>query len=219
MRWVRYPGWTWRAWSAALRHGLADAAEALAVADRETAERKVRRASHRALGWRARRRFGRVVAKRLEATDVARRAAAAEVIRQAEEVIGAAAMLFGPRALTEATRSRPTSANTVPAEDDGKVSRSRRWGRNLQASASPEHAAEATGTAAGDTGESALVVVDGVDITDLMPTARTVAAGLGDRLNRDGLLDGLREAGLSVGGRRRKAVYDAVLAERDRVAA
>ncbi|GAA2690598.1 MULTISPECIES: hypothetical protein [Actinosynnema] len=114
-------------------------------------------------------------------TDVARREAAAEVIRQAEEVIGAAAMLFGPRALTEATRSRPTIASTAEGEGDGKVSRSRRWGRPLPASASPGNAAEATGTAAGDTGESALVVVDGVDITDLMPTALTVAAGLAAR--------------------------------------
>ncbi|AXX29406.1 hypothetical protein APASM_2041 [Actinosynnema pretiosum subsp. pretiosum] len=219
VRWVRYPGWTWRAWSAALRHGLVDAAEALAVAERETAERKVRKASRRALGWRSRRRFGRVVAARLEATDQARREAAEAVIREAQEVTGAAAMLFGPRALTEATRSRPTSENVAEVEQGGTGRRSWRWGRPTPASAGLVGAAEATGTAAGGTGEHALVVVDGVDITDLMPTARTVAAGLGDRLNRDGLLDGLREAGLSVGGRRRKAVYDAVLAERDRVAA
>ena len=48
--------------------------------------------------------------------------------------------------------------------------------------------------------------------------AEQAATELGDRLSRDALLEALRTAGLSVGGKRRKAVYDAVLAERDRAA-
>lgn len=49
-----------------------------------------------------------------------------------------------------------------------------------------------------------------VDIADLLPAARKVAAELGGRLSRDALIDGLRARGVSVGGRRKKAVYDAV---------
>lgn len=54
-----------------------------------------------------------------------------------------------------------------------------------------------------------------VDINDVLPAARKVAAELGDRLSRDALIDGLRARGVSVGGRRRKAVYDAVRAEQN----
>lgn len=55
-----------------------------------------------------------------------------------------------------------------------------------------------------------------VDVSDLLPVAREVAAELGDRLSRDALLDGLRERGLSAGGRRRAAIYNAILAERSK---
>ncbi|WP_309117772.1 hypothetical protein [Saccharothrix sp.] len=203
-RWLRYPCWTYRAWSAALRHGLTDAADALAVAEQKATERK-------ALGWRARRRFGRVVAERLAVTDQRRRQEAESVIREAEQVVGAAAMLFGPDFARQrahaATGSRPTSGN---GESDGSGGRARRLGWLRLAGRDDRVATEDA--------ESVPVVVDGVDITDLMPVARRVAAELGDRLTRDGLLDGLRQAGLSVGGKRRKAVYDAVLAERERVA-
>ncbi|GAB2829236.1 hypothetical protein GCM10027200_30890 [Lentzea nigeriaca] len=68
-----------------------------------------------------------------------------------------------------------------------------------------------------DTADLERVVIDGVDISDLMPAARRAATELGDRLSRDALLHALRATGLSVGGKRRKAVHDAVLAERDRV--
>lgn len=54
-----------------------------------------------------------------------------------------------------------------------------------------------------------------VDVADILPAARKVAAELGDKLSRDALLAGLRGAGVSVGGRRKKAVYDAVRAERE----
>lgn len=52
-----------------------------------------------------------------------------------------------------------------------------------------------------------------VDINDLLPAAREVAAELGGRLTRDALIDGLRARQLSVGGRRKRAIYDAVKAE------
>lgn len=54
-----------------------------------------------------------------------------------------------------------------------------------------------------------------VDVTDLLPAAREVADELGARLRRDSLLKGLRERGMTVGGQRKKAIYDAVRAERD----
>ena len=214
VRWLRYPMWTWRAWSVALRHGLTDAADALTLADREAAEHRARKAANKALGWRARRRFGRVVAARIKATDEERRRAAEAVIREAEQVTGAAALLFGPETLrqraTGAAGSRPTSDNAAEGtEGEHPVRSSRlRWlksaGRRDQATA--------------ETADVEPVVVDGVDITDLMPAARQAATELGDRLSRDALLEALRTAGLSVGGKRRKAVYDAVLAERDRAA-
>lgn len=53
-----------------------------------------------------------------------------------------------------------------------------------------------------------------VDVSDLLSVAREVATELGDRLSRDGLVDGLRSRGLSVGGQRRAAIYNAILAER-----
>jgi len=209
-RWLRYPMWTYRAWSAALRHGLTVAADALAVAEREVTEQRAHRASRKALGWRARRRFGRVVRARVAATDAARHAAAEAIIREAEQVTGAAALLFGPQALREATGSRPTSDNTTDVEGDRERRRSRNWGWLRLAGRTENEPTEGI--------EQAPVVVDGVDITDLLPAARRVATELGDRLTRDLLLEGLRHAGLSVGGRRRKAIYDAVLAERDRAA-
>ena len=214
VRWLRYPMWTWRAWSVALRHGLTDATEALTVADREAAEHRAHKAANKALGWRARRRFGRVVAARIRATDEERRRAAEAVIREAEQVTGAAALLFGPEPLrqraTGAARSRPTSDNTTDAIDGERPVRSLRlrWRR----------LAGRHGETAAETADIAPVVIDGVDISDLMPTARRASTELGDRLSRDALLDALRAAGLSVGGKRRKAVYDAVLAERDQMA-
>ncbi|MGC7101434.1 DUF2637 domain-containing protein [Amycolatopsis lurida] len=51
---------------------------------------------------------------------------------------------------------------------------------------------------------------DGVDVSDLLPVAREIAAELGQQLSRDRLLDGIRARGHSVGGRRRNAIYDAV---------
>jgi hypothetical protein len=214
VRWLRYPMWTWRAWSVALRHGLTDATEALAVADREAAEHRARKAADKALGWRARRRFGRVVAARIKATDEERRRAAEQVIREAEQVTGAAALLFGPERLrqraTGAAGPRPISDNTGGDHGDEGPVRSRRL-RWLPLAGRSDR--EATGTT-----DTEPVVIDGVDITDLMPAARRAATELGDRLSRDALCEALRAAGLSVGGKRRKAVYDAVLAERDRVA-
>lgn len=52
-----------------------------------------------------------------------------------------------------------------------------------------------------------------VDVSDLLPVARELATELGDRLSRDALLDGLRDRGLSVGGRRRAAIYSAIQSE------
>ncbi|QFU89525.1 hypothetical protein YIM_21735 [Amycolatopsis sp. YIM 10] len=52
----------------------------------------------------------------------------------------------------------------------------------------------------------------GVDVSDLLPVAREVAAELGPRLSRDRLLDGIRARGHTVGGRRRAAIYDVVRA-------
>jgi hypothetical protein len=52
-----------------------------------------------------------------------------------------------------------------------------------------------------------------IDVSDLLPVAREVATELGDRLNRDALLEGLRDRGLSVGGRRRAAIYGAIQSE------
>lgn len=214
VRWARYPMWTWRAWSVALRHGLTDATEALAVADRETAEHRAHKASNKALGWRARRRFGRVVAARIKATDEERRRAAEQVLREAEQVTGVAALLFGPETLrqraTDAAGSRPTSDNTADDRDDEGHGWSRRFGWLRVAGRGDREATEPA--------DVEPVVIDGVDITDLMPAARQAATELGDRLSRDALLEALRAAGLSVGGKRRKAVYDAVLAERDRAA-
>ncbi|MFD4673720.1 hypothetical protein ACFWNN_28645 [Lentzea sp. NPDC058450] len=214
VRWVRYPMWTWRAWSVTLRHGLTDATEALAAADRETTEHRARKAANKALGWRTRRRFGRVVAARIKATDEERRRAAEQVLREAEQVTGAAALLFGPETLrqraTGATRPRPTSDNTTNDSDDEGHGRSRRFGWLRVAGRGDQEATEPANVEQ--------VVIDGVDITDLMPAARQAATELGDRLSRDALLEALRAAGLSVGGKRRKAVYDAVLAERDRAA-
>jgi hypothetical protein len=214
VRWLRYSMWTWRAWSVALRHGLTDATEALAVADREAAEHRARKAADKALGWRARRRFGRVVAARIKATDEERRRAAEQVIREAEQVTGAAALLFGPDALrqraTGATGPRPTSDNAPGDREDERPVRSRRLGWLRVAGRGDREATVTT--------DSEPVVIDGVDITDLMPAARQAATELGGRLSRDALCEALRAAGLSVGGKRRKAVYDAVLAERDRAA-
>ncbi|MGW6445156.1 hypothetical protein [Lentzea sp. NPDC055074] len=214
VRWVRYPMWTWRAWSVALRHGLTDATDALAAADREATEQRARRTANKALGWRARRRFGRVVAARIEATDEERRRAAKQVLREAEQVTGAATLLFGPAALrqqaTGAAGPRPTSDNATDDRDDEGHGWSRRFGWLRVAGRSDHEATKATRVEP--------VVIDGVDITDLMPAARQAATELGDRLSRDALCDALRAAGLSVGGKRRKAVYDAVLAERDRAA-
>lgn len=53
----------------------------------------------------------------------------------------------------------------------------------------------------------------GVDIADLLPAALEVAAELGGQLTRDKLVDGLRARKVSVGGRRKKAIYDAVRAQ------
>ncbi|WP_167980285.1 hypothetical protein, partial [Lentzea indica] len=175
---------------------------------------RARKAANKALGWRARRRFGRVVAARIKATDEERRRAADAVIREAEQVTGAAALFFGPQTrrqrATDTTGSRPTSGNTANDNDAPLPVRSLRL-RRLRSAGRGEQ--KTTETAAAEP-----VVIDGVDITDLMPAARQAATELGDRLSRDALLEALRTAGLSVGGKRRKAVYDAVLAERDRAA-
>jgi hypothetical protein len=51
-----------------------------------------------------------------------------------------------------------------------------------------------------------------VDVSDLVEDALAVARELGGRLSRDALIDGLRERGKSVGGRRRAAIYSTVKA-------
>lgn len=68
-----------------------------------------------------------------------------------------------------------------------------------------------------DTSGIQAIPVDGapespVDITDLLPAIREIAAEhfeRGETVRRDQLLGALRARGLSVGGRRRKAVDDA----------
>ena len=51
---------------------------------------------------------------------------------------------------------------------------------------------------------------DGIDISNVPPIAQRSAEELGDALSRVHLIATLRSRGLSVGGRHRKAVYDAV---------
>jgi hypothetical protein len=61
-----------------------------------------------------------------------------------------------------------------------------------------------------------LLAAADVDVSDLLPAAREVAAELataGRALNRDNLLAGLRRRKLTVGGRRRTAIYNAILNE------
>jgi hypothetical protein len=61
------------------------------------------------------------------------------------------------------------------------------------------------------TGRSVATDQPSVDISDLLPAALEIATELGSRPSRDALLDGLRSRGLSVGGRRRSAIHQAVL--------
>jgi hypothetical protein len=61
-----------------------------------------------------------------------------------------------------------------------------------------------------------LLAAADVDVSDLLPAAREVAAELattGRPLNRDNLVAGLRSRKLTVGGRRKTAIYNAILNE------
>lgn len=268
-RWVRYPRWTFRAWSISVRDRLGPG-DAVAALDRAAAERSaaapfrfrplVRRA------WR--KQTARLVEHR-QATEVEQ---ARQIIREATDATRSAALLFGPnelRGAAEATDDRTTGnqpaetaepaepAETAePTETAGRQSAGRdrrRWFRRRpkaadrnttgaaadmadreaaaaepseptgsQSSAPAEHQAAddrrtplrpvPTGDrkSASEPTETTDRETADVDVSDLLPAAREVAAELGDRLSRDRLTDALRDRGHSVGGRRRTAVYEAV---------
>lgn len=295
-QWLLFFCHTLAAYRVAVRDRIEDADTALSVAATEREVAKNRRATERQAAksgrWLGRRRNSKKWGPAVQTMLAANRAAEAEradrVLREAQSVLDAAALVWGPEALREATEPqqlpaapttdatdrprrwwrfgrrsqttgpRPTSQNTTTDDRDDRVEvATEPTGRVAQATATdaadratdrprrPSQGAtdrgdrgdrrgpvrvatETTGTPATEATEAtdrgdrvgALRVVTEptgtteVDVSDLLEPARQVAAELGDRLSRDALLNGLRARGLSVGGRRRTAIYDAVKAER-----
>jgi hypothetical protein len=112
-----------------------------------------------------------------------------------------------PPAAADALTTRRGSERPAATGPDRAEAVASAAGRRLHAVHNDQRsAAEATGRHAAE-----LPTEPDVDVSDLLPAAREVAAELGDRLSRDALIDGLRSRGLSVGGRRRAAIYRAVV--------
>lgn len=218
-RWVRFPLWTFRAWSVSIRDriGAADASVAL---DRVAAEH-LHRSLRRSLLGRHHKTWPTDIQSLVSVASPAAISAATETTGQATDTV---------------LRSRPTSENTLgrhatettgqPAEETAEISPSAAAGRRpggdrQQATETTDEAADGRnvrplfGGRHGRRGdrtrdrEQATETTETItiDVDDLLPVALEVAAELGDRLSRDALVDSLRSRGLSVGGRRRAAIY------------
>ena len=221
-RWIRFPISTGRALSVAVRDGLTDAAEALSVVTAETARRRSLRKAQRSFG-RGRR---RLVSQRLNAAqpsttgqphgsaaaDDGQGSAAAELSRtRRPTVLGDGRPRRNPpgRRPRESSDRQTTGRSGATGQPTswpvGGIARERRL-RTARADAGSHRRHDNATTA----------VADAVDVSDLLPVALKVANDLGERLSRDSLVAGIRSRGQSVGGRRRRAIYDAVRDQRSR---
>jgi len=208
-RWIRFPVSTGRALSVAIRDGLTETSDALSVATAEAAGRRSLRQTRRAFGRAGR----RLIARRLAT------ARSPVAVSRPEDLSSVAADVSAPAATDDTRRSGVVIAgDQAPARPVRRLWADRRTaadqrlttGRQPPVSASvPRDRPPGAGRSRGVTA-SPVAGADSIDISDLLPAAQEIATQLGDRLSRDSLIDSLRSRGLSVGGRRRKAVYDAV---------
>jgi hypothetical protein len=189
-RWLRYPASTGRAFSVAIRDGITDSRSALATAATEEQQRRSRRTVRRGFGRAGRRYIARRLAAAAQRDDSCPEAASSVAKAEPESPVprlsgrGTAQRIVGTRSADGANTDKPMTKTGQQPEPRSTP----------PASSSPV----ATGS---DPTE--------VDISDLLPVARKVAAEL-PRLSRDSLINGIRARGVSVGGRRRKAIYDTI---------
>jgi hypothetical protein len=222
-RWIRFPISTGRALSVAVRDGLTDATDALSVVTAEAARHRSLRTARRSFGRRGR----KLVAQRLSVAEQ----------RTTGQPHGRSAATDDDRVSAAAGPGRSGRPALVRGRGSGGNPRGRRsrvtdrrkttkqpatTGQSSSCSPGVSEGDRRSGTAPGKTarhGNTAIATTDGVDVSDLLPVALTVADDLGSRLSRDALVDGIRSRGHSVGGRRRRAIYDAVLDQRCHVGA
>jgi hypothetical protein len=206
-RWIRYPATTGRALSVAIRDGLTETTDALSVASAEAARRRSLRQVRRAFGRAGR----RLIARRLAT------ARSSVAVSRPEDLPSVAADVSTPTGTDDTRRPGVAIADDqAPTRPERRLRAGRRTasdercttGRRPPVSA-PRDRPPGAGRPKSVTA-SPVAGADSIDISDLLPAAREIATELGDRLSRDSLIDSLRSRGLSVGGRRRKAVYDAV---------
>jgi uncharacterized protein (DUF2062 family) len=206
-RWIRFPVTTGRALSVAIRDGLTETTDALSVATAETARRRSLRQTRRAFGRAGR----RLIARRLTT------ARSPVAVSRPDDPPSVAADMSAAT-VPAGARRRARANDPAPSQPGSRMRVGRRTASDQRGTTGrrPPVSTSATRDRPPGAGRSKSVTAspvagaDGIDISDLLPAAREIATELGDRLSRDSLIDSLRSRGLSVGGRRRKAVYDAV---------
>lgn len=232
-RWARFTLPTFTAWSVAIRDRLGPE-DAVTALDRAATERAKRKAFSR----RQRRRVPVLVRQAVEAGRAASVERAEMILQEAEATIGAAALLLGPGALREAVPAAEQVAESRGGRVASSQEPPRRLRRRLRLvgrkpapaadttagtaedsapgthpRTAPKRRAKAAGTttrARGRGARRARQDTTGVDIADLWPAALEIVAKADGRLTRDRLIQGLRGRGLTVGGKRRAAVWQAV---------
>jgi len=132
-RWLRFPAWTFTAWSVSIRDRMGPEAAAAAL---ERA--RVERGQRRAFGWRNRRRMPRLVRRAIESSRSALLVRAEAILGEAEATIGAAALLLGTEEIRRTAAALEDGRGVTGAEagaagaEGGRPRRRRLLGRRRQ---------------------------------------------------------------------------------------
>lgn len=130
------------------------------------------------------------------------------------EVDELAAKLADPNLAADAFDTAPDQARPPQQDGDGPRPNSGRHAADNDGRPRPNPTGKAARPRTSRRPTKLLGAAD-VDVSDLLPAAREEAAKLREagRLNRDSLIAALRARGLTVGGRRKSAIHNAILNE------